>query len=107
MNILIREQPRVFAYGLALRAGLLIYACMLHGGPLHGPTIYVVTTFSRTLTLCPPAHAHATSEHVSGPRSIYGKTYSLSRGSSMMKYCSADGADECAHSSFEVVASCY
>lgn len=62
MNIIIREQQRVSAYNLALRAGalinsdsgLLVYACVLPGGVLHGPSAYVITTFSRTLIVCPP-----------------------------------------------------
>lgn len=53
---------RVSAYNLALRtgalinsdSGLLVYAYMPPGGVLHGPLAYVVTTFSRTLTVCPP-----------------------------------------------------
>lgn len=79
------------AYNLALRAGALInsgsgslvYVCMLPDGALHGPPAYVLTTFSRTLTVYAPAHAYATSKHVSGPRTTYRMTYSLSQGPSM------------------------
>lgn len=86
MNIIIREQQRVSAYNLALRAGalinsdsgLLVYACVLPGGVLHGPSAYVITTFSRTLTVCPRTRARDIRTCIGAKKHIQNDLFALS-----------------------------
>lgn len=108
MNIIKREQPRVSAYNLALRAGalinsdsgLLVYAYLLPGGVLHSPPAYVMTdeTYILVHVDCMPPHTRTRYPNMYRSQEAY---------TELMKYCSADGAAECAQSSFENVTSCY
>lgn len=86
--IIKREQPRVSAYNLALRAGALInttsgllvylHVCMLPYGALHGPPSHVIIIFSYTLTVCPRTRARDIRTCIEAKKHIQKDLFALS-----------------------------